>query len=679
MSQFIDQEINGYRVQKAIGEGKFSTVYKAVNQEGNVIALKKIKIFDMMDPKHREKCLKEVKLMQPLDHPNIIKYLDSFLYNNELIIATEWAEKGDLKKLIKNAKADDTPFEEVQMWNYILQIASALSHMHEKRIMHRDLKPANIFIGGDGTLKVGDLGLGRIFSSETIEAYSKVGTPLYMSPELLHGEGYDMKSDIWSLGCIAYEMAEFKSPFKQSEKMSLVDLFNNITKGEFKPVSNRYSQQLRTIIEGMIVVDPLKRLDSNTILQKAKEMFSSHSDTKRTPQIINVLVMEDIYEKLSLVQYHQNFCVPLKKKPISKYFFSLDENVNSSYRFYYFVDLCYWLMNLPKQKKNKLAQHIKYSNNLEDTARKLLLDIKAWGIKLPEQLGSPHISSGFGDMVCFILNDLLNRELIRVNFKFELPQFGDDLNNSNILNQQIQYDEQDLPEELMEDDQDEVENDELTQSILFYQKKFKTEQPDFNQIPQDRQIIQTKVAINEWMNEYNRVEKELNKFDTNLKEHKSYLKDYQKSMNLIKKCSKQLTILSQYLKSNEVQDIQQQWINYLELIPKLETQLTNLIQPEIQEILQTNRQSIFQFEIQINSLNKSNCSKLELDQQLHQNLTDIQFKIPNLSDNRPKQRQIINQLKNDINDMNVKIGILQTQLTKSYSYNNEQLSDEEEF
>lgn len=74
--------------------------------------------------------------------------------------------------------------------------------------------------------------------------------------------------------------------------MSLVDLFNNITKGEFKPVSNRYSQQLRTIIEGMIVVDPLKRLDANTILQKAKEMFSSHSDTKRTPQIINVLVME---------------------------------------------------------------------------------------------------------------------------------------------------------------------------------------------------------------------------------------------------------------------------------------------------------------------------------------------------------------------------------------------------
>jgi NIMA (never in mitosis gene a)-related kinase len=63
----------------------------------------------MMDPKQRDKCLKEVKLMQPLDHPNIIKYLDSFIYNNELIIATEWAERGDLKRLIKNASQDDTP------------------------------------------------------------------------------------------------------------------------------------------------------------------------------------------------------------------------------------------------------------------------------------------------------------------------------------------------------------------------------------------------------------------------------------------------------------------------------------------------------------------------------------------------------------------------------------------
>ena len=123
--------------------------------------------------------------MKPLDHQNIIKYLDSFIHNNELIIVTEWAEKGDLKRLIKTQQQEDNPFDEIKIWEYMFQIASALQHMHEKRIMHRDLKPANIFIATDETLKIGDLGLGREFSSETMEAYSKVGTPLYMSPEVI--------------------------------------------------------------------------------------------------------------------------------------------------------------------------------------------------------------------------------------------------------------------------------------------------------------------------------------------------------------------------------------------------------------------------------------------------------------------------------------------------------------
>ena len=146
--------------------------------------------------------------------------------------------------------------------------------MHEKRIMHRDLKPANIFISQDNTLKVGDLGLGREFSSETIEAYSKVGTPLYMSPEVLQGEGYDMKSDVWSLGCIIYELCEYKSPFRnENEKMSLMDLFNNITKGEFQSISSRFSEELRNLINQMIIVDASKRVDSNYVFNKSKDVL----------------------------------------------------------------------------------------------------------------------------------------------------------------------------------------------------------------------------------------------------------------------------------------------------------------------------------------------------------------------------------------------------------------------
>lgn len=135
-----------------------------------------------------------------MDHPNIIQYLDSFIENNELYIVVEWAEKGDLKYIVKRALKEDSHLDENRIWEYISQMAEALAHMHSKRIMHRDLKPANIFIDAEGKLKLGDLGLGREMSSQTFEAYSRVGTPLYMSPEVLEGSGYDTKSDVWSLG-----------------------------------------------------------------------------------------------------------------------------------------------------------------------------------------------------------------------------------------------------------------------------------------------------------------------------------------------------------------------------------------------------------------------------------------------------------------------------------------------
>jgi len=125
--------------------------------------------------------------------------------------------------------------DEIRIWEYAFQISSGLLHMHQRRIMHRDLKPANIFIASDGTLKLGDLGLGRYFSSQTLEALSRVGTPLYMSPEVLTTTGYSYKSDVWSLGCIIYELAALRSPFKsEEEKMSLYDLFKKINEGRFK-------------------------------------------------------------------------------------------------------------------------------------------------------------------------------------------------------------------------------------------------------------------------------------------------------------------------------------------------------------------------------------------------------------------------------------------------------------
>ena len=84
----------------------------------------------MADQRQREKCLKEVDIMKKLNHPHIIQYIDSFIHKTELIIVTEWAEKGDLKKLIKEKESDELQFDEPSIWEYMKQISSALQHMH---------------------------------------------------------------------------------------------------------------------------------------------------------------------------------------------------------------------------------------------------------------------------------------------------------------------------------------------------------------------------------------------------------------------------------------------------------------------------------------------------------------------------------------------------------------------
>ncbi|CAM9448298.1 unnamed protein product [Hapterophycus canaliculatus] len=160
-----------------------------------------------------EQCLKEVGLLKNLASPNIVKLHTCFLDQNVLWLVMDWVDGGDLGGVLKRTKMEGGRLSEMTVWRYFTQICDALLHMHGERIIHRDLKPANVLVSRDGTVKLGDLGLGRYLNARSVLAMSQVGTPLYMSPETLKGQGHDMVSDIWSLGCVLYELAMLKSPF----------------------------------------------------------------------------------------------------------------------------------------------------------------------------------------------------------------------------------------------------------------------------------------------------------------------------------------------------------------------------------------------------------------------------------------------------------------------------------
>lgn len=176
------------------------------------VAVKRIKFYDIQNSQTRMDFKKEVELLRRLKHPNIINCLDSFMERNEMYIVLEYAGGGDLSKLIKYFRKKNQLIVERTILKYFTQICAAVDYIHSMRVLHRDIKPANIFTTPDGTVKLGDFGLGRFFDQNN-SAHSFVGTFYYMSPERVRASGYSFSSDIWSLGCVLYELITLNSPF----------------------------------------------------------------------------------------------------------------------------------------------------------------------------------------------------------------------------------------------------------------------------------------------------------------------------------------------------------------------------------------------------------------------------------------------------------------------------------
>lgn len=273
-----------------IGQGSFGSAFvvtKKADPSGKKYVIKEIRV----DPRDQQSALREAKLLSALDHPNIIACKESFLLpplasaaagglpgrgavrrEQVLCIVTEFADGGDLRKSMQQRQGK-TPrfFQEHEVLDLFVQVCLALKHLHDRKIIHRDIKPENIFLSGTNVVKLGDFGVATVLSHTLASAETLTGTPYYTSPEICLGKRYNSKTDVWSLGCVLYELATFAHPF---DGRSQRQLFDNIIRASYTPVATalagrqmQYSAGLGSLVAAMLMKNPRDRPSVGSLLK----------------------------------------------------------------------------------------------------------------------------------------------------------------------------------------------------------------------------------------------------------------------------------------------------------------------------------------------------------------------------------------------------------------------------
>lgn len=193
----LPRQLQGRQIETSLlGKGSFGKIY-LIKDANKLSVLKEISI-NHLSEQDKKKAMSEATILSQLNHPNICSFIDSFVgepYGEHLYIIMEYADGGDLRKLIKNNKMMSIVSTEEEVKNICRQCSLGLKHIHDVGIIHRDIKSENIFLHNKGSLvKLGDFGISKVLDRSNGFADTMVGTPYYFSPELCENKPYGKKS-----------------------------------------------------------------------------------------------------------------------------------------------------------------------------------------------------------------------------------------------------------------------------------------------------------------------------------------------------------------------------------------------------------------------------------------------------------------------------------------------------
>jgi eukaryotic-like serine/threonine-protein kinase len=280
----IGQRLSQYVIEQKLGEGGMGVVYRARDERlQREVALKFLDALPTSTSASHERALQEARAISALNHPNICTVYEVGEVEGRPFIAMEFVEGRPLSMEIP---ATGLSLEQVE--RYGVQLADALAHAHSRGVIHRDLKAANVIVTPNGRLKVLDFGIsqrfepGRMGDGTTIldqsweSQHTFTGTLPYIAPEILKGQEADVRSDIWSLGVLLYEMAAGQRPFRGA---TAFELSAAILRERPPDITPPLPPVLNSVIEKSLDKDPGLRYQGAGEVRAALEASTTVSRT----------------------------------------------------------------------------------------------------------------------------------------------------------------------------------------------------------------------------------------------------------------------------------------------------------------------------------------------------------------------------------------------------------------
>ncbi|EDQ92067.1 uncharacterized protein MONBRDRAFT_14679, partial [Monosiga brevicollis MX1] len=254
--------MDSFQRVKVIGKGSFGAAV-LVRRNTQLFVMKEVTLTGLAQ-KEKDEAAHEAAVLQKLDHPNIIRYVDSGMSSTKLWIVMDYATGGDLDDLVQKHKRSKDYMSIELVLGLFVQICSAIKYIHELKILHRDLKSKNVFLDKPTTsdsipqVKLGDFGIAKVLDCTQAYAKTQIGTPYYLSPEICKDRPYSYRADSWALGIILFECLALHVPFDANNLKTLITKITSHPTPAI-PVQYQSVDGLRELVNSLLAKEPGRR------------------------------------------------------------------------------------------------------------------------------------------------------------------------------------------------------------------------------------------------------------------------------------------------------------------------------------------------------------------------------------------------------------------------------------